>query len=192
MAIYCSLLASYYYFMSGHSHWAGIKHQKEITDKKRGVVFSKLLMAVSAAAKTDPDPNFNPRLRTAIETAEKNNVPAENISRAIKRAKENADGAEELLFESYGPAGVGILIYVITSNSNRAVSEIKSILTKTGARWADPGSVKWAFEAPKTPGEDWLPKHLIPMSEVDAKKLFLITDAIEAHDDVQKIFTNAE
>ena len=178
--------------MAGHSHWAGIKHQKEITDKKRGVVFSKLLMAVTAAAKNEPDPNFNPRLRSAIEKAQENNVPAENISRAIKRAKESSEGAEELLFEGYGPAGVGLLIYVITSNSNRAVSEIKNILNKSGARWADPGSVKWAFDAPKIPGGEWTPKHFIEISEEDAKKLSSIIESLESHDDVQKIFTNAE
>ena len=178
--------------MSGHSHWSGIKHQKEITDKKRGAVFSKLLMAISASAKSDPDPNFNPRLRSAIEKAEENNVPAENIARAIKRAKESAEGVEELIFEGYGPAGVGIIISVITSNSNRAISEIKSILIKAGARWADPGSVKWAFETPKSFGGDWIPKHLIPIEEEDAKKLSSIIDSLESHDDVQKIFTNAE
>ena len=182
----------YYFIMSGHSHWAGIKHQKEITDKKRGVVFSKLLMAVSAAAKVESDVNFNPRLRTAVETAKENNVPAENIARAIKRAKESAEGVEELFFEGYGPAGVGILIYVITSNSNRAVSEIKSVLTKAGGRWADPGSVKWAFAIPKILSGEWTPKHSISISEEDAKKLESIINALESHDDVQKIFTNAE
>src|SRR5271155_2827486 len=99
--------------MSGHSHWAGIKHKKEITDKKRGKVFSKLLALISAAAKTEPNPGFNPRLRTAIAKAREASVPQENIERAVKRASEVGGDLNELTFEAYGPGGGAILIEAI-------------------------------------------------------------------------------
>src|SRR5579864_153859 len=112
--------------MSGHSHWAGIKHKKEITDQKRGKVFSKLLAAISAAAKPEPNPEFNPRLRTAILKAKEASVPQENIEHAIKRAAEAGAALEELTFEAYGPGGVAIIIHAISDNRNRTVQEIKS------------------------------------------------------------------
>src|ERR1700740_1748559 len=110
--------------MSGHSHWSGIKHKKEITDQKRGKVFSKLLALISAAAKSEPNPDFNPRLRTAIAKARDATVPQENIDRAIKRASEAAESLEELVFEAYGPGGIALLIEAISTNRNRAVQEI--------------------------------------------------------------------
>src|SRR5271155_4561781 len=99
--------------MAGHSHWSGIKHKKEITDQKRGKVFSKLLALISAAARSEPNPDFNPRLRTAVAKAREASVPAENIDRAIKRASEASEGFDELIFEAYGPGGVAILIEAI-------------------------------------------------------------------------------
>ena len=89
--------------MAGHSRWAQIKHQKLITDRKRGQLFSKLLDAIVAAAKNEPDPKFNPRLRTAVDKARENNVPQENIERAIRRAHESAKGLEEIMLGAYGP-----------------------------------------------------------------------------------------
>ena len=131
--------------MSGHSHWAGIKHKKEITDQKRAKIFSKLLAAISAAAKTETNPDFNPRLRTAIATAKEASVPADNIERAIKKAAETKD-LKELLFEAYGPGGSAILIEAMSDNSNRTVQEMKTILKERGGKWAESGSVRWAFE----------------------------------------------
>src|ERR1035438_1180486 len=122
--------------MSGHSHWSGIKHKKEITDQKRGKVFSKLLALISAAAKTEPNPDFNPRLRTVVNTAKEANVPAENIERAIKRAANSAEDLEELVFEAYGPAGAAILIEAISNNRNRTIQEVKLILKEHGGKWA--------------------------------------------------------
>ena len=174
--------------MSGHSHWAGIKHKKGITDQKRGKVFSKLLTLISAAARTEPNPDFNPRLRTAVAKAREASVPAENIERAIKRASEAEAGFEELLFEAYGPAGIALLIEAISSSHNRTVQEIKIILKERGGKWAESGSVQWAFE--KT-ADGWNPKFPQEISADDALKLAALVEALEDNDDVQNVFTTA-
>src|SRR3989344_3166194 len=122
--------------MSGHSKWSQIKHKKGEADQKRGVAFSKLLNAISVAAKSEPNPDFNPRLRTAIEKAKEANVPKDNIERAINKAKEG-DALEEILIEAYGPEGVAVIIEAITDNSNRTISEIKNILAKHEAKIAN-------------------------------------------------------
>lgn len=175
--------------MSGHSHWAGIKHQKEAADKKRGKVFSKLLAAISAAAKTETNPDFNPRLRTAVEKAKSEKVPQDSILRAINKAKE-AGAAEEAVFEAYGPEGAAILITVITDNRNRSVQEIKKILGDHGAKWAEPGSVRWAFEESQDK-TSWAAKFPQEISPEGKQKLAEIVSALEESEDVQKVFVNA-
>src|SRR3989344_1759085 len=122
--------------MSGHSHWAGIKHKKGIADQKRGQLFSKLVSAITAAARGEPNPEFNPRLRTAIEKAREHNVPAENIERAVKRASEAGSAIEDLVMEAYGPGGAAIIIEATTDNRNRTVAEVKKILSDGGGKWA--------------------------------------------------------
>ncbi|MEK7195335.1 MAG: YebC/PmpR family DNA-binding transcriptional regulator [Patescibacteria group bacterium] len=177
--------------MSGHSHWAGIKHKKEATDQKRGKVFSKLLTAISAAAKSEPNPDFNPRLRTAVAKAKEASVPSKNIERAIKKASETGSGLEELSFEAYGPGGVAIIIEAISDNRNRTVAEVKKILNESGGKWAESGSVRWAFERGNDYGE-WKPKFPQKISDGDKKKIDGLVLALEEHNDVQKIYTNAE
>lgn len=176
--------------MSGHSHWAGIKHQKEATDKKRAKVFSKLLMLITAAAKGEPNPDFNPRLRTAVEKARAANVPAANIERAIKRASLAGEAVEELIFEAYGPGGAALLIEATSDNRNRAVQEIKKVLGDFGGKWAEAGSVRWAFE-PAASGEGWSAKFEAPISEADRVKLRGLVQTLEANDDVQRVTVNA-
>lgn len=178
--------------MSGHSHWAGIKHKKEITDQKRGKVFSKLLAAISAAAKSEPNPDFNPRLRTAVTKAREASVPQENIEHAITRASEAGADLEELTFEAYGPGGIAIMIEAVSDNRNRTIQEIKSALKEFGGKWAEAGSVRWAFE-PATEGSEKIWKAKFPQapSKEDGKKLAALVAAIEEIDDVQKVFTNA-
>lgn len=208
--------------MSGHSHWAGIKHKKEIADQKRGKVFSKLLSAISVAAKPEPNPDFNPRLRTAVEKAKGAGVPSDNIERAVKRALESGQNLEELTFEAYGPGGVAILIEAVSDNRNRAVAEIKKILSDSGGKWAEAGSVRWAFDKiadtrrpdadsrgqemdqreldPSTDrlgaGTDqrgnWQPKFPQELSTEDNAKLEALIAAIEEHEDVQRVYTNAK
>jgi YebC/PmpR family DNA-binding regulatory protein len=176
--------------MSGHSHWAGIKHKKEATDQKRGQVFSKLLAAISAAAKTETNPEFNPRLRTAIEKAKGNKVPAENIERAVKRASEAEQNLEELIFEAYGPGGAAIIIEAISDNKNRIVQEIKKTLNGFGGKWAEAGDVRWAFEKNREGG--WAAKFPQETSADDKDKLNALTEALEENADVQKVYTNAK
>lgn len=173
--------------MSGHSHWAGIKHKKGAADQKRGQLFSKLLKAVTIAAKQEPSPQFNPRLRTVVEKARENNVPQDNIERAIKRALEIGENLEELIIEAYGPEGVAILIEAATNNRNRTVAEIKKILNEQGAKWADPGSVQWAFE---NKNGDWRAKFKQNASNETKEKFKNIIAGLENHDDVQKVYIN--
>ena len=178
--------------MSGHSHWAGIKHKKEITDNKRGKVFSKLCAAISAAAKTEPNPDFNPHLRAAITKAREMTVPQDNINRAIIRAKEAGDNLEELLFEAYGPGGAAILIHAISDNRNRTVQEIKLILKEHNGKWAEAGSVKWAFEQKIDIFGDWTAKFPIKISDKEMVSLLNIVEVLEENDSVQGVFTNAD
>lgn len=173
--------------MSGHSHWSGIKHKKEITDQKRGKVFSKLLALISAAAKSEPNPDFNPRLRAAIAKAKEASVPAENIERAIKRAADAGENLDELVFEAYGPGGSAILIEAISNNRNRAVQEIKTILRDHNGKWAESGSVLWAFE--KT-ADGWHAKFPQETADADKEKLAGLLEALEENDDVQNVYTN--
>ncbi len=176
--------------MSGHSHWAGIKHKKEATDQKRGKVFGKLLAAITAAAKGELNPDFNPRLRTAVDKAKAASVPAENIERAIKRASESGVALDELILEAYGPGGTAILIEAVTDNKNRTVPEIKKLLSDCGAKWAESGSVRWAFDFSPADGV-WQAKFPQVLSKEDAERLEEVISSLEAHDDVQKVFVNA-
>ena len=134
--------------MSGHSKWATIKHKKGATDAKRGRVFTKIIREISIAARAGGgDPKTNPRLRTAIATAKNENMPNDNIERAIQRGTGQLEGEtyEETQFEGYGPGGVGILIQVVTSNRNRAVGDIRHLMGKNGGNLGENGSVSWQF-----------------------------------------------
>ncbi len=174
--------------MSGHSKWKTIKHKKESADQKRGQVFSKLINTISIAARQESNPQFNARLRAAIEKAKENKVPQENIERAIKRASEDKN-LEELTIESYGPEGVAILIEAITDNKNRTISEIKKILSDNNAKFAEVGSVRWAFEALDS-GGGWQAKFKQEISAVTKEKLISLISELENRDDIQKVYTN--
>jgi YebC/PmpR family DNA-binding regulatory protein len=134
--------------MSKHSHWAKIKRKKEISDKKRGQMFSKVLRMISVSAKNGGDPETNSALRLAIEKAKEFNLPKDTIERAIKKGAGEAAGQalEEVLYEAYGPGKIAILIESITDNKNRAFNEIKKILESHNGKLVAPGSVKWLFE----------------------------------------------
>ncbi len=134
--------------MSGHSKWKQIKRQKGVADVKKGKVFSQISKMITIAAKNGGDPDFNPSLRIAIEKAKKENMPADNIEKAIKKGTGELEGSaiEEVLYEAYGPGGVALIIEATTDNSNRTVSEIKHILSRSGGRIGEAGSVKWMFD----------------------------------------------
>ncbi|MDD2697132.1 MAG: YebC/PmpR family DNA-binding transcriptional regulator [Candidatus Pacebacteria bacterium] len=136
--------------MSGHSHARTVKHQKELSAKKRSQMFSKVTRLISVAVKeAGANPETNSKLRIAIEQGKLCNMPKENVERAIKRAaggEEGEENLEEILFEAYGPGGIAILIEGIVDNRNRALGEIKQILGQYGGKLVGEGSVKWLFE----------------------------------------------
>jgi len=133
--------------MSGHSKWATIKHKKGALDAKRGKIFTRLIKEIAVAAKGGGDPDGNARLRTAILAAKAENMPAENIKRAIQRGTGELEGVnyEEATFEGYGPGGVAVLVDVLTDNRNRAVSEIRHAFSKNGGNLGESGSVRFMF-----------------------------------------------
>jgi YebC/PmpR family DNA-binding regulatory protein len=135
--------------MSGHSKWATIKHKKAATDAKRGKVFTKIIRELSIAARSGgTDPNSNPRLRTAIAAAKNENMPNDNIERAIARGAGTLEGEmlEEVTYEGYGPGGVGMLVQVVTSNRNRSAGELRHMFSKNGGNMAETGAVGWMFQ----------------------------------------------
>jgi len=135
--------------MSGHSKWAQIKRQKGVADARRGQLFTKLGREITVAARAGgADPAGNVRLRLAIQKARDNNMPNENIERAIKRGAGGGDSAElqEVVYEGYGPGGAAIMVQALTDNRNRTVSELRSTFTKAGGNLGEAGSVAWLFE----------------------------------------------
>jgi YebC/PmpR family DNA-binding regulatory protein len=133
--------------MSGHSKWATIKHKKGALDAKRGKIFTRLIKEIAMAAKSGGDPDMNPRLRTAILAAKAENMPADNIKRAIQRGTGELPGLtyEEFTLEGYGPGGVALLAEISTDNRNRTVSEIRHVFGKNNGNMAEAGSVSYMF-----------------------------------------------
>lgn len=134
--------------MSGHSKWSTIKRQKEATDKKRGLIFSKLSKQISIAAREGADPEENFKLRLAMEKAKQANMPKANIKKAIVRGGGEVGSGrwEEAVYEGYGPARVAVVVEVVTDNKNRTTSEIKNIFERGGGNLASPGAVAYQFE----------------------------------------------
>ncbi|MGA2355749.1 MAG: YebC/PmpR family DNA-binding transcriptional regulator [Terriglobales bacterium] len=143
--------------MSGHSKWATIKHKKGALDAKRGKIFTRLIKEIAMAAKSGGDPDMNPRLRTAILAAKAENMPADNIKRAIQRGTGELPGLtyEEFILEGYGPGGVALLAEISTDNRNRTVSEIRHVFGKNNGNMAEAGAVSWMF---KKKGDIVIPK----------------------------------
>ena len=134
--------------MSGHSKWATIKHKKGALDAKRGKIFTRLIREITMAAKAaGADADHNPRLRTAIAAAKAENMPADNIKRAVQRGTGELPGAtyEEFNLEGYGPGGVAVLVELSSGNRNRTVSEIRHMFTKHSGNLGEAGSVSWMF-----------------------------------------------
>ena len=135
--------------MSGHNKWSTIKHKKGAADAKRGKIFTKIIKEISVAAKLGGgDPAANPRLRTAIDKAKGENMPKDNIERAIKKGTGGMEGVtyEEINYEGYGPGGVAVLVEVMTDNRNRTVSDVRSIFTKCNGNMGETGCVSWIFD----------------------------------------------
>jgi len=167
--------------MSGHSKWATIKHKKGALDAKRGKTFTRLIKEITMAAKSGGgDPDTNPRLRTAVAAAKAENMPADNIKRAIQRGTGELPGAtyEEIQFEGYGPGGVALLVNVTTDNRNRTVSEIRHVFTKGGGNLGEAGSVAWMFHKK---GSIIVPK--AKAKEDDLMNIVLESGGEDLHDD---------
>ena len=134
--------------MSGHSKWSSIKHKKAAKDAKRGTIFTKMIKEITVAARLGGgDVNANPRLRTAVAAAKAASMPNDNIERAIKKGTGELEGVayEEVQYEGYGPAGVAIMVSVLTDNRNRTVAEIRNIFSKHSGNLGEAGCVAWMF-----------------------------------------------
>lgn len=163
--------------MSGHSKWATIKRKKAAADSARGRLFTKLIRELSIAAREGGgDPEANPRLRLAITTAKSNNMPAENIKRAIQRGTGELPGTsyEQAVYEGYGPAGIAVLMEVVTDNKNRTVSEIRHALEQYGGKMGELGSVAWTFHRRGV--------LTVPKNGLDEEKILTITLEAGAED----------
>jgi YebC/PmpR family DNA-binding regulatory protein len=238
--------------MSGHSKWSSIKHKKGAADAKRGKIFTKIIKEMTIAARMGGgDPNGNPRLRRVIDLAKGQNMPADNIARAIKKGTGELEGVvyEELTYEGVGPAGVLILAAVVTDNRNRTAAELRKLFDRHNGQLSSAGTALWAFDErgtivlPKAAateeqlfevavgagaedvedvGDEWyittpkealdhvrealvkasvtvtssqlemIPKNKKIVEGRDAEVLVNLVEAIEEHDDVQKVFSNFE
>lgn len=176
--------------MAGHSKWAQIKRQKGKTDEARSTTFGKLARRITVESKKTKGDTSSASLRAAIEKAKAANMPKENIERAVaKGTSAEAAVLESVTYESYGPGGAAIVIEVLTDNRNRTSAEIKHLLSKNDLALAAPGSALWAFD--KT-ADGYTAKTTAPLSEEDNKKLMKILEEIDAHDDAENVYTNAE
>ena len=180
--------------MSGHSHWHSIKYKKERGDAAKSKAFSKISREISVAAREGgSDPNFNPKLRTAIEKAKEFDVPMDNIEKAIKKGAGELEGAnlEEVVFEAYGPGGIAIIIEGITDNKNRTLSEIKQILNQSGGKLVEEGGVRWMFKREKKQENlEWVPQYEIELSEKDKESAEKLFESLDENDAVQEIYSN--
>ncbi len=176
--------------MSGHNKWSKIKRQKGASDAAKSDVWGKLAKRIGVESRLAGGDVNSPTLRTMIEKAKKENMPKENIARAVQKGTaSNAASLESITYETYGPGGVAIIIQTVTDSRNRTAQEIKHLLTKNGLSLATHGSALWAFD--KT-HEGYEAKTVVPLSPADTGALMAILEAIEEHDDVEDVFTNAE
>lgn len=173
--------------MSGHSKWSTIKHQKAIEDNKRSSVFTKIAKKIHIAVKKggSGDTDTNSYLRASVEEARSINMPMENIKRAIDKALGVGGGvmAEEIVYEAYGPLGVGILITVVTDNRNRTSGEIKNVLDKHGAKLGGPGSVSYMKSISPIPT-------VTALSGEGRERVLELLDLLTELDDVVEIWSN--
>ncbi|MCX8106010.1 MAG: YebC/PmpR family DNA-binding transcriptional regulator [Ignavibacterium album] len=178
--------------MSGHSKWATIKRKKAALDAKKGKIFTKLIKEITIAARQGGgDPAGNPRLRLAIDNAKAENMPAENIERAIKKATGELEGVtyHELTYEGYGPAGVAMLVEVATDNKNRTVAEVRHIFSKHGGSLGETGSVAWMFERK---GVITVPKQDKSEDDILAIVLDAGADDLQTEEEFYEITTSVE
>jgi len=176
--------------MSGHNKWSQIKHRKGAADAAKSNIWGKISKRITVESKKANGDVNSPTLRTLIETARAANMPKDNIERAVaKGISADAAALESITYETYGPGGAAIVIEVLTDSRNRTAQELKHLLTENGLALAAPGSALWAFEKTTT---GWNPKTMVPLSETDNAKLMEVLEKIDAYDDVEEVYTNAE
>lgn len=176
--------------MGGHNKWSQIKRQKGANDAAKSKVWGKLSRRITVESKRAGGDLSTASLRAIIERARKENMPKDAIDRAVQKGVSSDTAAlEAITYETYGPGGCAIVIEALTDSRNRTAQEIKHLLSKSGLALAAPGSALWAFE--KT-AEGYEPKTAVPLSTEDSDKLIKILEEIDAYDDVENVFTNAE
>jgi len=176
--------------MSGHNKWSKIKHKKAASDAQKSKLFSKHAALIAMEARKAGGDATSAGVLAAIERAKKDSMPKENIDRAVAKGS-GAGGAalEEVIFEAFGPGGVGMIITAVTDNNNRTAPEIKHIFTKAGYQLGAPGSAMWAFTKEN---DRYVPQNPLDVSDEDGEKLANLIEALEDQDDVQEIFTTAD
>ena len=175
--------------MSGHSKWSTIKHKKGAADAKRGQIFSRLAKEIAVAARLGGgDPETNARLRTVLLAARSNNMPKDNVERAIKKGTGELPGVsyEEMRYECYGPHGVAIILDLMTDNKNRTVAEVRHLLTKHGGSMAESGAVTWNFEQK---GLIVIPKEACGEDEMFEKAIEAGADDVDTEGDAYEVTT---
>jgi YebC/PmpR family DNA-binding regulatory protein len=190
--------------MAGHSKWAQIKRKKAVTDAKRGQHFTKLIREITVAARNGGgDPDLNPRLRLAVDTAKAANMPSENIDRAIKKGTGELEGVDyqEIAYEGYGPAGVALYIETLTDNANRTVGELRYVMSRNGGSMGTAGSVAWQFERKgqvyvdaKTHDEDATLMAALEAGADDMRRdgdIFIVTTELTSFNAVQEALKSA-
>ena len=176
--------------MSGHSKWSQIKRQKGVTDAAKSRVFSRFARLIALESKKANGVLTAPGLASVVARAKAANMPKENIERAInKGASKDSSSLEQVLYEAYGPGGTALLVDALTDNKNRTTQEIKHLLVLQGVELAAPGAASWAFTKA---GAAYAPNEpLIEVAGADEEHLGAILSALDEHDDVQQVFTNA-
>lgn len=177
--------------MSGHSKWSTIKHKKAATDAKKGKVFSEVSKMITIAVRegASGDPTQNPRLRVALDKAREANMPKVNVQRAIEKGLGRGDGGafEEIMYEGYGPGGVGLLVKVSTDNRNRIGNEVKTLFDRAGGSIGSPGSVMYLFERN---GDQFDVKIPMPVSGEIQEKIVRLIENLEELEDVELVVSN--
>ncbi|MFM2339500.1 MAG: hypothetical protein RLZZ360_136 [Candidatus Parcubacteria bacterium] len=176
--------------MSGHNKWSKIKHKKAATDAQKSKLFSKHALMITMESRRAGGNLSSPSLIAAIDRAKKDSMPKENIDRAVAKGA-GAGGAalEEVVFEAFGPGGVGMIITAVTDNNNRTSPEIRHIFTKAGYSLGAPGTAMWAFT--KT-SDGYIPMNPTEINDNDGEALANLIEALEEQDDVQEIYTTAD
>lgn len=176
--------------MSGHSHYATIKRQKAATDAVKGNIFSKHAKAIMLAARDGADPDMNFKLRVAVDRARADNMPKDNIERAISKATTEAASLEEVVYEGFGPSGVSVIVEAATDNKNRTAQEIKNLFAKGGGNMAGPGSVSYNFESKGfllVKKDENAEEQMLKLIDAGVEDVVEVEDGIEVYTDPQTL-----